>query len=683
VRRATTILFAALAALVAPIAALASPDAAQAGEATMTGLHLDGPPGAWRSTNNFVLEWQAGWEDEAAYEFVDAPWAPAGDHRQRSGMKLEITIPSPPGAAEPPSREYLVKVWLYEPHQATRGPIQYVALRFDDSAPLPAQPSAPAGWVDGRTPVVATIEHPAGLPPSGLRGYATAVSGHPGESPCATPTHCEPSEVDLPGGVGDDRLQLGPLPDGVNFLNVVAVSNMGVASAPSSVPIRVDANPPQVRFAGVPAGWVDHPVAVTAIAEDPSSGTAPSGPSGPFTALAVDGGVPAFALGGSAGTTVSGEGVHRLSGWARDAVGNAEGPEALPGATVRIDETPPRVAFAPAQRPEDPELIEVAVADDRAGPSADRGTIELRPLGTTQRFQPLPTRATAAGLAARWNSDDFAPGAYEFRATGFDAAGNSSSTKSRTDGSPMVLRNPVKVPTAVESGFGGASLLWQHCHRVGGSRRCHPEKVTDFESRPALWTVPYGRSLRFGGILRTAAGSPLAGQPVEIVETFAPGADVAQRRTTVTSHAGGRFDARLAPGPSRRVEAFFPGTRTLTRAAGRPVTMAARAGLRLHASTETAQIGGDAVIFTGRLLAEEATIPRTGRPVELQFRVPGAAWSEFRTVQTDRRGRFRYPYAFTDDDSRGIRFQFRAVSPEQSDWPYRPSASRPVAVTGY
>jgi hypothetical protein len=684
VRRAAAILFVALAVGTALVATLASPEAARAGEAKMVGLHLDGPPGAWRSTNRFVLEWQGGPEDEAGYEFVDAPWAPAGDHRQLSGPKLEITIPSPPGAAEPPSREYTIRAWLYEHQQGARGPIEYVTLRFDDAVPPPAQPSAPAGWIDGRTPIVATIEHPSEpLPASGLRGYAAAVGGRPGESPCAAPTRCDPAEIDLPGGVGDDRLPLGPLPDGVNFLNVVAVSNVGLASAPSSVPIRVDADPPRIHFEGLPAGWVDHPVAVTAIAEDPRSGTEPNGPSGPFTALAVDGGVPAFALGGSAGTTVSGEGAHQLRGWARDAVGNADGPQAPPGATVRIDETPPRVAFAPAQRPEDPELIEVAVADELAGPSAERGTIELRRLGATERYQPLPTRVTASGLVARWSSDDFAPGAYEFRATGFDAAGNSAATKSRADGSPMVLRNPVKVPTAIESGFGGASLLWQHCHRVDGGRRCHRERVTDFKSRPALWTVPYGRSLRFGGVLRTASGAPLAGQPVAVLETFAPGTAVAQRRTEVTSRGNGRFDARLAPGPSRRIEAFFPGTRTLTRAAGRPVTMAVRAGLRLQASTEAARIGGEPVIFSGRLLAAEATIPRTGRPIVLQFRVPGGAWSEFRTVQTDRRGRFRYSYAFTDDDSRGIRFQFRAVSPEQSDWPYRPSTSRPVAVTGY
>ena len=51
-------------------------------------------------------------------------------------------------------------------------------------------------------------------------------------------------------------------------------------------------------------------------------------------------------------------------------------------------------------------------------------------------------------------------------------------------------------------------------------------------------------------------------------------------------------------------------------------------------------------------------------------------------MQTDARGRFRYAYRFSDDDSRGVRFQFRAYAPAQSDWPYEPGSSRPVAVLG-
>ena len=69
-------------------------------------------------------------------------------------------------------------------------------------------------------------------------------------------------------------------------------------------------------------------------------------------------------------------------------------------------------------------------------------------------------------------------------------------------------------------------------------------------------------------------------------------------------------------------------------------------------------------------------------PVRLQFRLGRTPWSAFRTIQTDSRGRFRYSYRFSDDDSRGARFQFRAYLPADENWPYAPAGSRPVLVIG-
>lgn len=670
-----------LAAIVLPALLLAASPAAAS--ADLGGLRVDGAPGAWRASNLFYAEWDEYTDDPIGYRFLNAPWGPPLRWEHGPHTRMPIEIPVPPGASQPPPGEYVVEIWLWSNGvNNPPGPSSYLPLRFDASAPPPPRPTAPEGWVDGHSPIAVAIEPPEGpLPPSGIRGYAVSASAVAGESPCAAAGRCADAELDQLDGNG--RVSLGPLPEGTHYVNVVAVSGTGIPSPPASVPVHVDASPPAIRFTGVPAGWANHPVAVGAVAEDGLSGTAPAGPGGPFTAVAIDGSQPTLAFGGSVAATVSGEGRHQVTAWASDRLGNVIAAEAAPAATVRIDETPPLVSFAAAQRPDDPELIEVSVADALSGPSPSRGSIEVRAAGSSERFEELPTKATAGGLLARWNSDDFPPGSYEFRATGFDAAGNPTRSDSRVNGARMILSNPIKVPTAISSGFGGARLIWQHCQRVDGGRRCEREAVTEFDSRPAVRTVPYARPLRFGGVLHSTAGAPLAGLPVEIVETFAPGADVAQRRTTVTSRANGRFDARLAPGPSRRIEALFAGTRTLTRSAGRSVTMAVRAGVRFGASTSAARIGGEPVIFSGRLLADEATIPRTGRPIQLEFRVPGGAWSEFRTVQTDRRGRFRYPYAFTDDDSRGIRFQFRAVSPEQSDFPYRPAASAPVNVTGY
>lgn len=202
-----------------------------------------------------------------------------------------------------------------------------------------------------------------------------------------------------------------------------------------------------------------------------------------------------------------------------------------------------------------------------------------------------------------------------------------------------------------------------------------------FDARPARRLLPYGRAVRVAGALLGPGGEPLAGEVVEIVEAFAPGAAQATRVSAVRTGPDGYFAARLAPGPARRVEARFGGARLHSRAAAGPLWVGARAGVALRASAAVARVGGRPIVFRGRVLAAGAE-RLGGQAVQLQFRVVGLPWREFRTVRTDAAGRFRYRYAFADDDSRGARFAFRAVVPAAPGWPYEPAASRPVFVTG-
>jgi hypothetical protein len=194
--------------------------------------------------------------------------------------------------------------------------------------------------------------------------------------------------------------------------------------------------------------------------------------------------------------------------------------------------------------------------------------------------------------------------------------------------------------------------------------------------------VRYGRGAWFGGRLLSAGGAPMVGLPIAVVETFATGSRPAQRVTVVSSDAEGRFGLHLAQGPSRQVEAVFGGSRVLTRASAASARLDVLSSVRLRASASTAQVGGAPVVFSGRLAPLGASTASRGRSIQLQFRLRGGAWSEFRTVRTRAGGRFRFPYAFSDDDSRGVRFQFRAYVPAQEGWPYESAASRPVLVTG-
>jgi hypothetical protein len=643
---------------------------------------------SWFPENRFALRWlrppvaEQGFPITAAnYRLFNAAGIALGEGDVRAPGNVtfidKVRIPSPS-----PSGIYKAEVWLEGPG-GQPGPRVGATFRFDDVRPGPAQPLQPPGWVAGNAAAVVTIDHPSGSQPiSGIRGYAISVDRGPGSAPCAGSDRCSLAETDVRGGIGGDRVSLGVLPEGINVVRAVAVSNSGMRSLETrSVVVHVDATLPEVTLRGVPQGWANGPVRVTATATDLMSGMAADGPGGPFTALAVDGGAPRSDHGDSTAAVVSGQGSHSVAFYARDAAGNVDASTPAT-AVVRIDESPPQVAFVASQDPAEPERMEAVVTDRLSGPSPTRGSIAVRPAHSRQPFARLPTTVAGNRLVARWDSDAFPPGTYEFSATGYDAAGNTTQSERRGSGTRVVLANPLKKPTAINAGFGGRRLVWHRCSRDKGQRHCRREEIEAFEPRPKARVTPYGHGLSYAGQLTMVSGSALGGQPVQIVETFSAGADSEQRTTMVETAADGTFLARLAPGPSRRVEAVFAGNRTMTRVSGGRVRLRVLGDVRMHASSSTARIGGAAIVFSGGVGDLGAPIPAGGKPVELQFRFPGSDWSEFRTVQTDAHGHFRYAYKFSDDDSRGIRFQFRAFAPAQDGWPYEPAFSRPVFVTG-
>jgi hypothetical protein len=655
-------------------------------------LRVVGGQENWHADNDFRLDWDRppvadhGFPVTAVdYRVRDSAGAAVipETHLPWDVSQIEnIHLPPPARGTSPVPGVYVADVWLEGPGGA-RGPRASATLRFDDVRPGSAQPQAPNAWVAGNASALVRIGHPTGPDPvSGLRGYAISVDRGAGGAPCAGQDRCAVAETDLLAGAGD-TISLGFLPEGVNVVRAVAVSGSGMRSAEiRSTIVRVDATKPEVMLRGAFPGWADGPVQVSALARDPLSGMAASDPSGAFTAIAIDGGVPKVAEGEAVAASVTGEGTHAIAFYARDAAGN-NGAASAPLATVRIDESPPRVNFANRQDPAEPERIEAVVSDLLSGPDPALGSIALRPAGSRQRFEPLPTSASAGRLVARWNSDAYGAGSYEFRATGYDGAGNVANADRRANGTRMVLANPLKARTAIEAGFSGGRASSRRCvHRRAGHRRCRRATSESYESGSAGEAVPYGQAIAFAGRLSLASGPRLGGLPVQIVETFGAGSDLSRRTSVVQTAPDGTFLARLAPGPSRAVEALFAGNRVLGRSSAEAERVEVLGGVRLHASAAAARVGGAPVIFSGRVGALGAPIPSGGQAVELQFRLAGGTWSEFRTVRTDAHGRFRYPYAFSDDDSRGVRFQFRAFAPGEEDWPYEPAGSKPVFVTG-
>ena len=654
--------------------------------ARVANLRVIGEEWPWQAEDVFRLAWEQypvnpSFEIVAAeYQLYDRAGQPLGpvvsDRSELTSINF-LQVPAP--------GVYTVEVWLRD-SQGRTGPRSSATLRCDDAAPAAPLPRAPPGWIAGDQPAVLTIGAPPAQPISGIRGYALSTDDGGGSDPCAGIDHCTIAETDLPAGAADETVSLGPFPEGETVARVVAVSESGVASPVAEATIHVDATRPVLRLSGVPDGWANVPVRLRATAADALSGMAATGAAGAFTAIAVDGGSPSVAAGDTVTAVVSGRGTHRVAFYARDAAGNvADGRAGAPGpetAVVRIDEDPPAVLFAEGQDPSEPERIEATVEDDLSGPSATRGSIGLRPVGSRGPFQELPTKIVEGRLIATWSSDAFPSGKYEFRASGYDAAGNAATGANRARGGRMVLVNPLKTPVSIESGFGGRQMVWQQCRRETTGKRCHRHRVGSFDGRPSTRTLPYGHGVRFGGRVRALSGAPLPGLEVAVTEIFADGSRAGRRTTYARTGGDGSFSVWLGPGPSREVVASFGGDRVLTRATGRTVHLDVLGAACLRASQPVAKIGGPPIVFSGKIGRLGSTFPMQGRPVDLQFRYPGADWSEFRTVQTDSKGRFRYPYAFSDDDSSGIRFQFRALVAAEEGWPYEPAYSRPVSIIG-
>jgi hypothetical protein len=641
----------------AAVSLIAGPAAAEGASLQVTDLRVvDEWP--WQPSDDHWISWEANFTTDDVEWIEYRVWNAAGEQVEPLHRGIyEINRIEYPWLPAPGT--YELELWA-RALDGTTGPHAWLDLHYDDAAPPAPTVRAPARWLAGDEPAQLTIEPPeVGSVTSGISGYAVSTDRGGGSRPCVRVSRCRLSETSPFGTLGDTVVSLGSLAEGTTVARVVAVSGAGTPSAIATASFHVDATRPLVRLSGVPTGWAASPVRVEATATDELSGMGATGSTGPFTALRIDGAAATTVPGPKASAVVSGSGAHTVAYYARDAAGNvADGSAGAPApetAVVRIDEDPPLVLFAERQDPAEPERIEASVADSLSGPSQVRGSISLRPAGSKAPFEQLPTRVTAGRLVAVWDSDSYPDGKYEFRATGYDTAGNSAIALNRARGGRMVLVNPLKARVLLESGLRGA-----------GSKR----------------TVPYGRGARFEGRLLAPGGSPLAGQEVAVTETFAAGSAQRQRTAYVRTGTGGRFSTWLGPGPTREVAASFAGTKLLTRAAGTSALLQVMGAVGLRTSSRVARVGGRPIVFSGRLASHGAAIPRHGRPIQLQYRFPGASWRTFRTVQTDRRGSFRYRYAFSDDDSRGVRFQFRAYAPAEDGWPYEDGYSRPVAVLG-
>jgi hypothetical protein len=188
-------------------------------------------------------------------------------------------------------------------------------------------------------------------------------------------------------------------------------------------------------------------------------------------------------------------------------------------------------------------------------------------------------------------------------------------------------------------------------------------------------TVGWGHSAPVKGILRNAAGQPVAGAELRLlVRELRLGSHYVDRGA-VTTGADGRFAFRIPRGSSRRYRVAYrayPGDAGLT--AKSDVSFNTKARITIHVPRHVRARGS--VRFRGSLPGRP--LPPRGVTLELQAHQPGHGWRTVKTTRTRKGGAYSTRYRF---NSAGGRFTFRMRLRPNDSYPYARGTSRARRVS--
>ena len=191
--------------------------------------------------------------------------------------------------------------------------------------------------------------------------------------------------------------------------------------------------------------------------------------------------------------------------------------------------------------------------------------------------------------------------------------------------------------------------------------------------------VRFGHATTVSGWLGTYDGTALAGQPVEVMTAPNNGQGAFAPTVWATTAANGGWSATLPAGPSRLVEAVYPGAATVEPSLSDQITETVPAKVMLLSITPRKVAWGGTVRLRGKLVG--GYLPPGGALVRLRI---GAGSSE--TTYGVREhvggdGRFSTTYTFGAGVP-GVHqaFWFEFASLPMGDYPYAPSHSRRFTV---
>jgi hypothetical protein len=495
-----------------------------------------------------------------------------------------------------------------------------------------------------------------------------------------------PTTINVVGNVEEGQIPPGT-PEGNNWVHFRAISCAGIAGPSEHVSLNVDLTNPHATVTGIPSsGWTNRPGLVNVTGTDKMPGSGMDGAPGHLSA--IEGASVRFELNEVAAEEVRGahsasfdlsglqEGVHTLTidtfDWARnyDEQTYAYG----------VDKTAPGGAFIGAD-PADPTVFKVAATDALSGVVG--GRIEYAPLSdadTPSAYKPLATAIDNGQLSAAFPDTKLPHGRYALRAMVEDAATNQGLVTKNVAGVRMVIENPLREPVGLtflatknakvctrkrarsKRGKKRAAKRLRACRKKRKARRGTDVSVA----------ARYGRALMLIGRLTDKHGRALAGEQVTLLQQRA--GESLSSVGSATTGFDGRFSYKAPGGPSRRIVAYWAGTKT---------RQDVSASVRLRVATKvTLRVtpgnvrGTRPFTLKGKVFSQDGISPE-GKLVQLQFyNYMRKKWQAGPAlVRAGKAGVYRYTYRIKRSAAAREKIKFRAYVPAETSWAYDPGAS--------
>jgi hypothetical protein len=476
-------------------------------------------------------------------------------------------------------------------------------------------------------PIPVSTSDPSGVCKIQVIVNATVVPG-PAFSPNAAQWHqCPDTSWTVAGGASVDTRAYVP---GAGALTLqLQASNAAEVTTTNTVTVKVDNDPVSVSLSG-PTDVASATGATQYVTSSVTAG--PSGVAG--SRCAVDGGPTVFYPGASAQIPVAGTGAHQVTCVGEN---NAVGPAGQPGTSA-------------------PQTFDMTIRQPTAS------AITFAHIADALRCRRVTETVTVPG---RWRT---------VRRHGKKVRVRGHKRHARRRVRKCHARTKLKTVRVVLKRHGRPVL--RHGKPVYVTRRRRVVLLPHTVNEPAR-RIGHGKSTTVSGFVETADGTALGGQPVQVYAAPNDNAPRFHLIRSVITDADGLWTAKVGPGPSRLIEAVYPGTGVTEPATSSTVTLTVPAKISIHITPRVVPWSGK-ITISGRLVG--GWVPGDGVALRLRVPYPGGQVLQ-EPFRTNGRGAFRFQWSY--GAGRGVvSYRFAvATTATESDYPWAATVSRGVRVT--